>query len=82
MCMPEDPVHRRRCGVALNYPARRGSKGLSLTISARNCMQVVSNRMQKTVVVAVNYVVWVPRYHVYEKRVGRHMVRGLGLTLA
>ncbi|KAJ9531904.1 hypothetical protein QJQ45_022057 [Haematococcus lacustris] len=35
--------------------------------------QVVSNRMQKTVVVAVSYVVWVPRYKVYEKRVGRHM---------
>ncbi|KAL6751404.1 hypothetical protein V8C86DRAFT_2779108 [Haematococcus lacustris] len=35
--------------------------------------RVVSNRMQKTVVVAVSYVVWVPRYKVYEKRVGRHM---------
>jgi ribosomal protein S17 len=30
--------------------------------------------MQKSVVVAVNYVVWVPKYGVYEKRVGRHMV--------
>jgi hypothetical protein len=30
--------------------------------------------MQKTVVVAVSYVVWVPKYKVYEKRVGRHMV--------
>jgi len=35
--------------------------------------RVVSNRMQKTVVVAVNYVVWVPKYGVYEKRVSRHM---------
>lgn len=30
--------------------------------------------MQKTVVVAVSYVVWVPKYGVYEKRVSRHMV--------
>lgn len=30
--------------------------------------------MQKTVVVAVNYAVWVPKYKVYEKRVSRHMV--------
>jgi hypothetical protein len=32
--------------------------------------------MQKTVVVAVSYCVWVPRYQVYEKRVSRHMVGG------
>lgn len=31
--------------------------------------------MQKTVVVAVSYVVWVPKYKVYERRVARHMVR-------
>jgi ribosomal protein S17 len=37
--------------------------------------QVVSNRMQRTVVVAVSYVVWVPKYKVYERRVSRHMVR-------
>lgn len=37
--------------------------------------KVVSNRMQKTVVVAVNYVVWVPKYKVYEKRVSRHKAR-------
>ncbi len=37
--------------------------------------QVVSNRMQKTVVVACSYVIWVPKYKVYEKRVARHMVR-------
>lgn len=30
--------------------------------------------MQKTAVVAVNYVVWVPKYKVYEKRTSRHMV--------
>ena len=36
--------------------------------------QVVSNRMQKTVVVAVHYVVWVPKYKVYQRRVARHMV--------
>lgn len=35
--------------------------------------RVVSNRMQKSVVVAVTYVVWVPKYKVYEKRVSRHM---------
>jgi hypothetical protein len=37
--------------------------------------------MQKTVVVAVSYVVWVPRYKVYEKRVGRHMVRSAILLM-
>lgn len=31
--------------------------------------------MQKTVVVAVSYVVWVPKYKVYQKRVARHKVR-------
>jgi hypothetical protein len=33
--------------------------------------------MQKTVVVAVSYVVWIPKYKVYQKRVSRHKVRGL-----
>ncbi|KAG2490791.1 hypothetical protein HYH03_010713 [Edaphochlamys debaryana] len=37
--------------------------------------RVVSNRMQKTVVVAVSYVVWVPKYKVYQKRVSRHKAR-------
>lgn len=37
-------------------------------------LQVVSNRMQKTVVVAVSYVVWMPKYKVYQKRVSRHKV--------
>eukprot|EP00198_Chlamydomonas_reinhardtii_P010744 XP_001700081.1 mitochondrial ribosomal protein S17 [Chlamydomonas reinhardtii] len=31
--------------------------------------------MQKTVVVAVSYVVWVPKYKVYQKRVARHKAR-------
>eukprot|EP00983_Pelagomonas_calceolata_P101695 1158726-Pelagomonas_calceolata.AAC.10 len=44
-------------------------------LALQTITQVVSNRMQKTVVVAVNYVVWVPKYGVYEKRVSRHMVR-------
>mmetsp|Transcript_31301 Transcript_31301/g.69684 ORF Transcript_31301/g.69684 Transcript_31301/m.69684 type:complete len:152 (-) Transcript_31301:642-1097(-) len=35
--------------------------------------RVVSNRMQKTVVVAVSYAVWVPKYKVYQRRVSRHM---------
>lgn len=34
--------------------------------------RVVSNRMQKTVVVAVDYVVWQPKLKVYEKRVSKH----------
>ncbi|GLC41649.1 hypothetical protein PLESTB_000693000 [Pleodorina starrii] len=37
--------------------------------------RVVSNRMQKTVVVAVSYVVWIPKYKVYQKRVSRHKAR-------
>eukprot|EP00798_Chlamydomonas_sp_ICE-L_P025297 gene25297-10951_t len=35
--------------------------------------RVVSNRMQKTVVVTVSYCVWVPKYKVYERRMSRHM---------
>lgn len=34
--------------------------------------RVVSNRMQKTVVVAVDYVVWRPKLKVYEKRTSKH----------
>ncbi|GAX81917.1 hypothetical protein CEUSTIGMA_g9345.t1 [Chlamydomonas eustigma] len=34
--------------------------------------RVVSNRMQKTAVVAVHYAIWVPKYKVYQKRVSRH----------
>jgi small subunit ribosomal protein S17 len=34
--------------------------------------RVVSNRMQKTVVVAVDYVVWRPKYKKYEKRTSKH----------
>lgn len=34
--------------------------------------RVVSNRMQKTVVVAVDYVVWQPKLKVYEKRISKH----------
>lgn len=34
--------------------------------------RVVSNRMQKTVVVAVDYVVWQPKLKVYEKRTSKH----------
>lgn len=34
--------------------------------------RVVSNRMQKTVVVAVDYVVWRPKLKVYEKRMSKH----------
>lgn len=34
--------------------------------------RVVSNRMQKTVVVAVDYVVWRPKLKVYEKRTHKH----------
>lgn len=34
--------------------------------------RVVSNRMQKTVVVAVDYVVWRPKHKVYEKRTSKH----------
>ncbi|GFR50359.1 hypothetical protein Agub_g12569 [Astrephomene gubernaculifera] len=40
--------------------------------------KVVSNRMQKTVVVAVSYVVWIPKYKVYQKRVSRHKARDEG----
>ncbi len=32
----------------------------------------MSNRMQKTVVVAVDYVVWQPKLKVYEKRISKH----------
>jgi hypothetical protein len=38
--------------------------------------QVVTNRMQKTAVVAVHYAMWVPKYKVYQKRVSRHKVGG------
>jgi small subunit ribosomal protein S17 len=34
--------------------------------------RVVSNRMQKTVVVAVDYVVWRPKIKMYEKRTSKH----------
>ena len=34
--------------------------------------------MQKTAVVAVSYCVWVPKYKVYERRMSRHMVSGVG----
>jgi small subunit ribosomal protein S17 len=34
--------------------------------------RVVSNRMQKTVVVAVDYVVWRPKVKAYEKRTSKH----------
>uniref|UniRef100_A0A383W9C0 30S ribosomal protein S17, chloroplastic n=1 Tax=Tetradesmus obliquus TaxID=3088 RepID=A0A383W9C0_TETOB len=34
--------------------------------------RVVSNRMQKTVVVAVDYVVWRPKIKAYEKRTSKH----------
>jgi small subunit ribosomal protein S17 len=34
--------------------------------------RVVSNRMQKTVVVAVDYVVWRPKNKIYEKRTSKH----------
>lgn len=34
--------------------------------------RVVSNRMQKTVVVAIDYVVWRPKLKVYEKRTHKH----------
>ncbi|GIL54979.1 hypothetical protein Vafri_10658 [Volvox africanus] len=37
--------------------------------------RVVSNRMQKTVVVAVRYVLWIPKYKVYQKRISRHKAR-------
>ena len=40
-------------------------------------LQVVSNRMQKTCVVAVHYALWVPKYKVYQKRVSRHQVGDL-----
>lgn len=40
-------------------------------------LQVVSNRMQKTVVVAVSYVVWMPKYKVYQKRTSRHKVTAI-----
>nr|8A22_Bq Chain Bq, uS17m [Polytomella magna]8APN_Bq Chain Bq, uS17m [Polytomella magna]8APO_Bq Chain Bq, uS17m [Polytomella magna] len=40
--------------------------------------KVVSNRMQKGVVVAVNYVVWIPKYKVYERRTARHMAHDEG----
>ncbi|KAG1670455.1 hypothetical protein FOA52_010191 [Chlamydomonas sp. UWO 241] len=36
--------------------------------------RVVTNRMQKTAVVAVHYALWVPKYKVYQKRVSRHKV--------
>ncbi|KAF8073017.1 rpsQ [Scenedesmus sp. PABB004] len=39
---------------------------------ARFVGRVVSNRMQKTVVVAVDYVVWRPKLKVYEKRTAKH----------
>eukprot|EP00879_Flechtneria_rotunda_P010014 GHRR01010470.1.p1 GENE.GHRR01010470.1~~GHRR01010470.1.p1 ORF type:complete len:155 (+),score=33.37 GHRR01010470.1:124-588(+) len=39
---------------------------------ARFVGRVVSNRMQKTVVVAVDYVVWQPKLKVYEKRTSKH----------
>lgn len=34
--------------------------------------RVVSNRMQKTVVVAVHYAIWVPKYKAYQRRASRH----------
>uniref|UniRef100_A0A7R9VU41 30S ribosomal protein S17, chloroplastic n=1 Tax=Chlamydomonas euryale TaxID=1486919 RepID=A0A7R9VU41_9CHLO len=43
-------------------------------------LQVVSNRMQKTVVVAVHYVIWVPKYKVYQRRVSRHKVHDADQT--
>jgi ribosomal protein S17 len=42
------------------------------TPNARVPVQVVSNRMQKTAVVAVHYALWVSKYKVYQKRVSRH----------
>jgi small subunit ribosomal protein S17 len=40
--------------------------------------RVVSNRMQKTVVVAVNYLVWQPKLKVYEKRISKHFAHDEG----
>mmetsp|Transcript_30025 Transcript_30025/g.54903 ORF Transcript_30025/g.54903 Transcript_30025/m.54903 type:complete len:152 (-) Transcript_30025:303-758(-) len=40
--------------------------------------KVVSNRMNKSVVVAVSYVVWIPKYKVYERRYARHMAHDEG----
>lgn len=40
--------------------------------------RVVSNRMQKTVVVAVDYVVWQPKLKVYEKRISKHFAHDEG----
>jgi small subunit ribosomal protein S17 len=40
--------------------------------------RVVSNRMQKTVVVAVDYVVWRPKLKVYETRTAKHFAHDEG----
>jgi hypothetical protein len=65
-----------RQAIALRRMLRHGCEAAAqLRVKPRiplvpswSCMcaavQVVSNRMQKTVVVAVNYVVWVPKYKV------------------
>jgi ribosomal protein S17 len=47
--------------------------------------RVVSNRMQKTVVVAVDRLVWVPKLKVFERRTSRHLAHcelGEGLPAA
>lgn len=51
---------------------RPPSDGCSAELSTRS--QVVSNRMRKTINVAVQYVAWIPKYKVYQKRTRKHMV--------
>ncbi len=57
------------------FIGRVGARHSATCPSISRLQQVVSNRMQKTAVVAVHYAVWVNKYKVYQRRVSRHQVR-------